>query len=358
MKNYYKNSINKIKNFYSVKFDENNVETALFDTLNRIVEFDCGKIYYLNGKEKTLTYSNNCNITPKHVTEAELCVQGLNFGIIEIGRNKIFTEEEILVFESCATIIAGILKDIEMNSIIKMQLSMLQEGISAKNTENLIKNNFISNVSHELRSPLNSILGFAELLDSQFIGTLNEKQSEYVEDIRIAGLHLLTMVNEILDISKIESGTMNLTLRTFDLKQNVNEVVNILKPLFAKKNLKFRSKIPEEMKITADYTKIQQIFFNLLSNAIKFTPENGLVQIKSSESANNITISVKDNGCGIEKEFHKKIFDKFVQISQMADSTGLGLTITSEIVKMHGGKISVKSEPQKGSEFIIKIPKL
>lgn len=357
MENFYKNSLEKIKEFYTVKIDENNVETRLFSILKNIVDFDCAKIFYLNGCEKSLTYSYNISKT-EHSAEFFLSVQGLNFGILELGKNKNFTEEELNVIEACTPIIANILKDIEMNSIIKMQLQMLQDGIHAQNIENRTKNNFISNVSHELRSPLNSILGFTELLHAQFIGKLNAKQLEYIDDIRIAGLHLLTMVNEILDISKIESGTMCLNLTKFSLKRNAVEVINILNPLSTKKKLKITCAIPDNLEINADYTKLQQVFFNLLSNAIKFTQEGGNVDISASETKNYIIISVKDNGCGIDKSFHKKIFDKFVQISQMPDSTGLGLTITNEIIKMHGGKISVKSELNKGSDFIIKVQKI
>lgn len=363
MEKFYRHSIEQIKNFYTEKIDESNAETKIFEILKSIIPFECGKIFYLNGEEKNLIYSCKSGNPAKFVINKTLFAGEIPFGLLQLERNSEFSSDEITVLETCASVIAGLIKDIEMNSIVKAQLYMLQEGIQAKSNENRkilqedkIKNNFISNVSHELRSPLNSIIGFTDLLYSQFAGELNEKQLEYVDDIRIAGIHLLSMVNEILDMSKIESGTMRLNPRKFLLKTNADEVINILKPLYMKKSQQVFVNIGDNLEVTADYQKIQQILFNISSNAIKFTPEYGKIEISASQSLKYVTISVKDNGCGIEKKFHKKIFNKFTQIAEVANSTGLGLAITGELVKLHRGSISVKSEPNQGSEFIIKLP--
>ena len=194
------------------------------------------------------------------------------------------------------------------------------------------------------------------MLEKEFVGTLNEKQKEYINDIQTAGLHLLGMINEILDMSKIEANAVKLNLRTFEIHQVILETINIIKPLLVKKNLTLVDN-SQDFKIKADYQKIQQILFNLLSNAIKFTPENGKIIVSASIDNKYVTISVEDNGIGIDKKYHKKIFEKFEQFAlQNESSTGLGLSITKELVKLHNGKIKLFSAPNKGSKFIITIP--
>ena len=168
------------------------------------------------------------------------------------------------------------------------------------------------------------------------------------------------MVNEILDISKIESHTIKLNKTKFNLFLCVNEVLNILKPLYSEKNINIQNLIDENIEVFVDYQKLQQIFFNLLSNAIKFTREKGEIKVFAKLSTKNIMISVADNGIGIAKENHKRIFKKFEQIASneggSTNSTGLGLTNTKELVKLHGGTITLESELNEGAEFKIKLP--
>ena len=163
------------------------------------------------------------------------------------------------------------------------------------------------------------------------------------------------MINEILDITKIESGTVKLNLREFDINQAITETLNILKPLYDKKRIKINLEC-ENIIIKADYLKIRQILFNIVSNGIKYSPIEGIIEIKAKASRKNLQIRIKDNGCGIEKKFHRKIFKKFEQIDAKENSTGLGLTITKELVKLHGGKIKLNSEKDKGAEFLIILP--
>ena len=194
------------------------------------------------------------------------------------------------------------------------------------------------------------------MLSNEYIGKLNEKQKEYINDIKISGLHLLGMINEILDMSKIEAGAIKLTLREFEINQAINEVINIINPLLIKKNQTLETYI-ENFKIKADYQKIQQILFNLLSNAIKYTPENGTIKINAYKNNNSAIIEIEDNGIGIETKNHKKIFKKFEQVGEIQEnSTGLGLSITKELIKLHKGKISLNSELNKGSKFLITLP--
>lgn len=361
MENFYKDSLEKIKRFYTEKIDDSNINVKIFEILQSIIPFDSGCVYYLNADEASPVYSFNADSDEKFILEEKLFLNDTAFGIIKINRSYIFGKDENIVFKTCAQIIANLIKDTEMSSIIKMQLDMLQEGIQEKSREykkileeEKAKNKFIANVSHELRSPLNSIMGFTELLHSQFVGKLNEKQLEYIDDIKIASLHLLNMVNEILDMSKIESGSIKLNLSKFDLLMNIKEVLNILQPLYFKKKLDIICEVSENTEITADYQKLQQILLNLLTNAIKYTPENGTIEIIAKQTDKYLTLSIKDNGCGIDKKYHKKIFNKFEQITETANSTGLGLTITKELIKLHNGKITLKSELGVGSEFIVK----
>lgn len=247
-----------------------------------------------------------------------------------------------------------------------MQVNALREGITDIKTENekiieadKVKNSFLANISHELRTPLNSIIGYSDLLTKEFVGKLNEKQKDYINDIQISGLHLLGMINEILDISKLEANATRLNKTNFNVRQSVTEVCNILRPLALKKNIDIYMDV-EDIEFFADYQKIQQILFNLINNAIKFTHQQGEVSIKSYSENNQLVIKVEDNGIGIEKKYHKKIFEKFEQVAQNLihneSSTGLGLTITKELVKMHNGEITVESKINKGSTFTIYLP--
>ena len=223
-----------------------------------------------------------------------------------------------------------------------------------------VKNEFLANISHELRTPLNSILGFSDILSTQLYGNLNSKQEEYINDIKVSATHLLGMINEVLDMSKIEANAMKIVKSAFWISRAVNEVCNILKPLALKKNINLNLNMKVDFEVFADYQKIQQILYNLVSNAIKYSPENDNVEIKIEAFDEFYRISIHDNGIGIDKKYHGKIFAKFVQLdsayTKKESSTGLGLTITKELVELHEGKISLISEVNNGSTFIVEIP--
>ncbi len=168
------------------------------------------------------------------------------------------------------------------------------------------------------------------------------------------------MVNEILDITKLEANAMKLVKRYFEISRPIIETSNLLMPLINKKNVKLTQNIQNDIDIYADYQKIQQVLYNLISNAIKYTPENGTIDITVTNTSKKIKISVKDSGIGIDPKDHKKIFQKFVQLEdafyKKETSTGLGLTITMQLVKMHKGSIKIVSEKGKGAEFIVTLP--
>ena len=255
-----------------------------------------------------------------------------------------------------------------------MQLDALKNGIIEKNEAyevikdqnekileaDRVKNEFLANISHELRTPLNSILGFADILSTKLYGDLNSKQEEYVNDIKVSGTHLLGMINEILDMSKIEANAMKIVKSVFPISRAATEVCNILFPLAQKKNVKLICELENDFEVFADYQKIQQIMYNLLSNAIKYSPENNEVTVKIDYNNDFYRIQVHDNGIGIDKKYHGKIFAKFVQLdsafTKKESSTGLGLTITKKLVELHEGKISLISEINNGSTFIVELP--
>ncbi len=296
------------------------------------------------------------------------------FGFILTLTSKTLTTEEVDALVALAGIAAYAIKDSELSNVFKIQLKALQSSIMDKTiavktikeqNEKILeadkaKNEFIANISHELRTPLNAIIGFSEVLGSKIFGELNEKQAEYINDIYTSGVHLLGMINEILDISKLESNAMKLTYSQFVPNNAINEVLGVMKPLANKKSINVLFDNNAQSVATLDYQKFQQILYNLLSNAIKFTPENGKIEITTKETSENLIVSVKDSGNGIDKNSQEKIFDKFVQLentyTKTGSSTGLGLTITKKFVEMMNGKIELISAIGEGANFIITLP--
>ena len=229
----------------------------------------------------------------------------------------------------------------------------LQEASQAKSA-------FLANMSHELRTPLNSIIGFSEVLHEKTFGDLNEKQTKYINNILTSGKHLLTLINDILDLSKVEAGKIELKIEEFSLKETIWECQTLVKTLAAKKNIWIEIKIEGILTMKADPVRCKQIMYNLLSNAIKFTPEGGRVDIEAKSVNEMVQISVHDTGIGIDKKDYKKVFEEFQQIdssySKQYQGTGLGLPLTRRLVELHGGKIWLESELGKGSTFAFTIP--
>ena len=226
----------------------------------------------------------------------------------------------------------------------------------------LTKSDFLANMSHELRTPLNSVIGFSEVLQDQLFGPINPKQQEYVGNIITSGRHLLSLINDILDLSKVESGKMGLDLNSFPLRESLEASMNILRERALKAGLEFRMEIdPEaEVLIMADQRKLKQILFNLLSNAVKFTPSAGSVLLSARRDGEFIEITVTDSGIGIRQEDIPKLFQAFTQLESVYtkgfEGTGLGLALTRQLVEMHGGRIWVKSEFDAGSSFSFTLP--
>jgi signal transduction histidine kinase len=216
-------------------------------------------------------------------------------------------------------------------------------------------------VSHELRTPLNAVIGFSEVLLEKLFGELNDKQNEYVDDILTSGRHLLSLINDILDLSKIEAGRMELEVTTFDLPSAIENALLLICERASRHGIKLDRLIDERLgDSTADERKVKQILVNLLSNAVKFTPEGGQIKVDAGLGDRAVIISVTDTGIGIAKEDQEAIFEEFRQVgnnyAQKREGTGLGLTLTKKFVEMHGGKIWVESELGKGSKFTFTLP--
>lgn len=243
---------------------------------------------------------------------------------------------------------------------IKAEEAIINARIEAE-TASRIKSEFLANMSHELRTPLNSIIGFSDIMLEKVFGELNERQLKHVSNISISGKHLLGLINDILDLSKVEAGKMELQYSELSINSVFDEVKNTLLPLAYAKSLliDFMSE-PDCGNIQADRSRLIQILYNLGSNAIKFTPKGGSVSVYCKKRGNRAVFSVKDTGIGISPEDQKKLFQPFTQIDSSSAKqycgTGLGLVLVKKLVELHGGKIRVESEVEKGSEFIFELP--
>lgn len=229
---------------------------------------------------------------------------------------------------------------------------------------NIAKSKFLANMSHELRTPLNHIIGFTELVHDGQLGELNENQAEYLGDVLESSRHLLTLINDILDLSKIEAGKMNLALSEINVPDFLEETSGIIRDKCAEKNISLEIESDDEdIFIMADFVKLRQIMYNLLGNAIKFTGNDGLIRVvaRRIRQGSFVSISVTDTGIGIKNEDLERIFSPFEQaddtISRSYQGTGLGLSLTRKLVDLHGGKIWAESNGEgKGSSFHVEIP--
>ena len=245
------------------------------------------------------------------------------------------------------------IEDITERREIENGLEKAHEELKALATElervARVKSEFLANMSHELRTPLNSINGFSEVLYDETFGPLNEKQKKYVNNVLTSGKHLLLLINQILDMAKVEAGKMKLTLSSLPMQSILNEISLLVADMVNKKKLQMSIEIDEDLSnIEADELKIKEIIFNLLSNAIKFTPEGGKIGMRAKKAGSEIEITVWDTGVGVAPENMEKIFEGFFRVdtpySRVTEGTGLGLPLSKKLVELHGGKFSVESE--------------
>jgi two-component system, NtrC family, sensor kinase len=273
--------------------------------------------------------------------------------IVMRRRSGTFAAEEVALLQTFAT-----------QSALAIQNARLFREIEDKSRQLEVasqhKSEFLANMSHELRTPLNAIIGFSEVLSEKMFGELNEKQEEYSKDIHASGQHLLFLINDILDLSKIEAGRMELELSDFHLPTALDSALTLVRERAGRRSIALHLSVDERLgQIQADERKVRQVVLNLLSNAIKFTREGGRIDISAAPRDGSVEVAVSDTGVGIAPEDQEAVFEEFRQVGtadKKVEGTGLGLTLCRKFVELHGGKIWVKSEVGVGSTFTFNLP--
>jgi signal transduction histidine kinase/CheY-like chemotaxis protein len=253
----------------------------------------------------------------------------------------------------------------ELNRTLEERIRQRTAEIEAINEElqeaTRHKSEFLANMSHELRTPLNAIIGFSEVLIDRMVGDINPKQEEYLEDVISSGRHLLSLINDILDLSKVEAGRMELEQTTFDLPVLLEDILKLVRERANRHGIQLSLDVDDRLgDFTADERRIKEVLLNLLANAIKFTPDGGKISLSARPDGDFVFISVTDTGIGIAPEDQELIFEEFRQVgsekARKTEGTGLGLTLAKKFVELHGGSIWVESEPGHGSTFTFKLP--
>jgi signal transduction histidine kinase len=260
--------------------------------------------------------------------------------------------------------VVDLLRTFATQSALAIQNARLFHEIENKSRQLQVasqhKSEFLANMSHELRTPLNAIIGFSEVLMQRMFGELNAKQEEYLKDIYDSGRHLLSLINDILDLSKIEAGRMELELTAFDLPTAIDSALTLVRERATRRGIALQKTLDERVgQVQADERKVRQVVLNLLSNAIKFTPEGGRIEIHAVPGDDSIEVSVRDTGVGIAPEDQEAVFEEFRQVGTSAakqEGTGLGLALCRKFVELHGGTIWVTSAAGAGSTFTFRLP--
>ena len=260
--------------------------------------------------------------------------------------------------------VIDLLKTFATQSALAIQNARLFREIEDKGrqleTASRHKSEFLANMSHELRTPLNAIIGFSEVLSERMFGEINDKQAEYLADILESGRHLLSLINDILDLSKIEAGRMELEPTDFDLPSVIENTLILVRERAHRRGITLGHAIDADLReIRADERKVKQVLLNLLSNALKFTPEGGRIDVRARRQESALEVSVADTGVGIAPEDQEAVFEEFRQVGTAAkkvEGTGLGLAISRKFIELHGGRIWVKSQVGSGSTFAFSLP--
>ncbi len=284
-----------------------------------------------------------------------LLLEGVPIGAIFIRRRVVrpFSEQQIRLLEIFAAQAALALENARLFREIADKSRQLELASQHKSE-------FLANMSHELRTPLNAIIGFSEVLSEGMFGEINEKQTEYLKDILESGQHLLSLINDILDLSKIEAGRMELELADFDLPSAIENALILVRERGSRRGITLGRTIDERLEmIRADERKVKQVLLNLLSNALKFTPEGGRIDVSARLHDDSAEISVTDTGVGIAPEDQEAVFEEFRQVGTAAtkvEGTGLGLALARKFIELHGGRIWVRSQVGVGSTFTFTLP--
>lgn len=253
-------------------------------------------------------------------------------------------------------------REIQMRSLQENYMAELEARQKEAERLNLLKSEFLASMSHELRTPLHTIMGFSELLGEEGEGSLNDKQKRYLQHIREDSRHLLGLINDVLDLSRIEAGAISLRIEHISLADAVSDAVNSIRPNAAMKSLALESHDIFKGLVAVDPMRLKEVFYNLLGNAVKFTPEGGKITVQAEEDGRFVRVTIADTGIGIPADQLELIFEKFYQVgyatSGVREGTGLGLAICKRLIEMHGGSIGIESEPGSGSRFYFTVPKV
>lgn len=250
----------------------------------------------------------------------------------------------------------------DTNSLLEAKVGELELAIQTAEAASLAKSQFLANMSHELRTPMNSILGFSEIIQDQAFGELNARQAKYISNILTSGHHLLGLINDILDLSKVEAGHMALEYEVLDVAGVLDSAGSIVKELAGKKGLSMTTRVEEGLPpLAADPVRLKQVLYNLLSNAIKFTPDGGSIVVLARDAGGGLEVEVTDTGIGLRPADLEHIFGEFEQVdssyARQQQGTGLGLSLTRRLVEMHGGRVWAESRgPNQGSTFRVGMP--
>jgi GAF domain-containing protein/anti-sigma regulatory factor (Ser/Thr protein kinase) len=278
------------------------------------------------------------------------------FGLTRTKEVRPFTDKQIELVTTFADQAVIAIENVRLFNEIQDKGHQLEVA-------NRHKSQFLANMSHELRTPLNCINGFSEMLLARMFGDLNEKQEEFLRDINSSGEHLLSLINDVLDLSKIEAGRMELHLTAFDPGATIDNSVMLVKERASRRGIAVSVEVDEKLdRWVGDERKIRQVILNLLSNAVKFTPEGGRIDIRARREGDEMVVAVSDTGIGIKPEDQARIFEEFQQAgtdyTKKAEGTGLGLALSRKFVELHGGAIKVESVEGKGSTFTFSIPEM
>ncbi len=287
---------------------------------------------------------------------APILWEGKGIGAIHVGRAQTgaFSEKEI-----------ALLKHFADQTAIAIQNARLFREIEEKSRQleiaNKHKSDFLANMSHELRTPLNAIIGFSEVLIEKMFGEVNDKQLDYLNDIHVSGKHLLALINDILDLSKIEAGRMELDVSEVSVPDTLSSAMTLVRERAQNHGIELGLEVdPKVGVIQADERKVKQVVLNLLSNAVKFTPDGGRIAVRATLDTDHVAVAVRDTGIGIALEDQEAVFEEFKQVgrdyTKKAEGTGLGLALTRRIVELHGGRIWLESTPGEGSTFTFTLP--
>gem|GEM_PF-1826913 len=253
----------------------------------------------------------------------------------------------------------------DLNAHLEERVAQRTRELQATNRELVLaterKSRFMANLAHELRTPLNSVIGFSEALRDGLLGELNERQLKYINNIVTSGRHILEMSGGILDLAKIEAGTIQVLLEPLDVGRSLEEIVTITEPQWSQKRLSLElhtAGLDGEHACTADRGKFKQVLYNLVSNAIKFSPDGGAIDVAAANQAGELEVRVSDHGPGVPEAEREEIFEEFRQLAdgESAGGSGLGLSITRKLVELHGGRIWVEATPGGGATFVVRLP--